>query len=346
MYRLEPSPRSEKKWRITTPEGKKVDFGSKPYSDYTIHMDSDRKDRYINRHEARENWEKSGIGTAGFWSRWLLWNLPDFAQSVKDIEKRFNISIDTSSVKVNSDGSSISFGKKIRVPTAGSSTSILPQPLPSLNTLPLPSLNTLPLPSLNTLPLPSLNTLPLPSNPSLNTLPKPLPSLNTLPLPSNPSLGTNSEYADCLIEAAKRKEKGELKLCPEGYCTAKMKFEVYPSAYANGYAAQVCKGTQPDLNGNTINHYGKTVKPDNTELDRWFKEEWVNVCEPGYPPCGRSKANLDDSSKYPYCRPKNKLPGTTVKTVSELTLDQINQMCQTKRSLEQGIDGKPTRVYI
>jgi hypothetical protein len=30
---------------------------------------------------------------------------------------------------------------------------------------------------------------------------------------------------------------------------AKKKFDVYPSAYANGYAVQVCKGTKPGLDG-------------------------------------------------------------------------------------------------
>ena len=93
IYILEKSPRSEKKWRITTPDGKKVDFGSSGYQDITMHKDSDRKDRYIARHKSRENWEKSGLNTAGFWSRWLLWNLPTITSSIKDIDKRFNIKI-------------------------------------------------------------------------------------------------------------------------------------------------------------------------------------------------------------------------------------------------------------
>ena len=39
-------------------------------------------------------------------------------------------------------------------------------------------------------------------------------------------------------------------LCKRGKSTAKAKFDVYPSAYANGYAVQVCKGNKPDLSGN------------------------------------------------------------------------------------------------
>ena len=34
----------------------------------------------------------------------------------------------------------------------------------------------------------------------------------------------------------------EKKLCPAGKAAAKRKFKVYPSAYANGYAVQVCRG--------------------------------------------------------------------------------------------------------
>ena len=37
-------------------------------------------------------------------------------------------------------------------------------------------------------------------------------------------------------------------LCPRGIAAAKKKYKVYPSAYANGYAVQVCKGMMPDVN--------------------------------------------------------------------------------------------------
>ena len=43
--------------------------------------------------------------------------------------------------------------------------------------------------------------------------------------------------------------EGENKLCARGKSAAKSKFKVYPSAYANGYAVQVCKGRMPGLDG-------------------------------------------------------------------------------------------------
>jgi hypothetical protein len=45
-----------------------------------------------------------------------------------------------------------------------------------------------------------------------------------------------------------RKKTGT-KLCARGKAAAKSKFKVYPSAYANGYAVQVCKGRMPGLDG-------------------------------------------------------------------------------------------------
>ena len=45
-----------------------------------------------------------------------------------------------------------------------------------------------------------------------------------------------------------RKKTGT-KLCARGKAAAKAKFDVYPSAYANGYAIQVCKGKIKGLDG-------------------------------------------------------------------------------------------------
>jgi len=48
---------------------------------------------------------------------------------------------------------------------------------------------------------------------------------------------------------SKKKKKKDTTLCSRGKSAAKAKFEVYPSAYANGYAVQVCKGKMPGLDG-------------------------------------------------------------------------------------------------
>lgn len=68
---------------------KTVKFGAAGYEDYTEHKDKERKERYIERHKKNENWNDPS--SAGFWSRWLLWNLPTKSQSLTDILKRFNL---------------------------------------------------------------------------------------------------------------------------------------------------------------------------------------------------------------------------------------------------------------
>ena len=51
------------------------------------------------------------------------------------------------------------------------------------------------------------------------------------------------------ITVMEGRKKTGTKLCARGKAAAKSKFKVYPSAYANGYAVQVCKGKMPGLDG-------------------------------------------------------------------------------------------------
>ena len=100
MYiELSKSPIRGKKWQVIlyeNKEGKKIKtlhFGAIGYEDYTTHGDEKRKENYIQRHKAREDWGKSGIDTAGFWSRWLTWNKSSIGASISDIENKFNVDI-------------------------------------------------------------------------------------------------------------------------------------------------------------------------------------------------------------------------------------------------------------
>jgi hypothetical protein len=81
---------------------------------------------------------------------------------------------------------------------------------------------------------------------------------------------------------------------------AKKKYRVYPSAYANGYAAKWYK-----KNGGTW----KTEK----DLREWFSEKWVDISRPkkggGYEPCGRRTEGMSESDyrkKYPKCVPASR----------------------------------------
>ena len=58
---------------------------------------------------------------------------------------------------------------------------------------------------------------------------------------------TDSDYeTDVMMEG---KKKSGTPLCARGKAAAKAKFDVYPSAYANAFGVQVCKGTKAGLDG-------------------------------------------------------------------------------------------------
>ena len=51
------------------------------------------------------------------------------------------------------------------------------------------------------------------------------------------------------IAVMEGRKKAGTKLCARGKAAAKAKYDVFPSAYANGFAVQVCKGTKAGLDG-------------------------------------------------------------------------------------------------
>jgi len=51
-------------------------------SDYTKHKDEIRKQRYIERHQIRENWNNPL--SAGYWAKRILWNKKTITESLKD----------------------------------------------------------------------------------------------------------------------------------------------------------------------------------------------------------------------------------------------------------------------
>jgi hypothetical protein len=64
---------------------------------------------------------------------------------------------------------------------------------------------------------------------------------------SGTELSMNIDDKDMVMMEGRK--KSGTKLCARGKAAAKSKFDVYPSAYANGYAVQVCKGKKPGLDG-------------------------------------------------------------------------------------------------
>ena len=177
------------------------------------------------------------------------------------------------------------------------------------------------------------------------------------------------ETGEDLTEGKKKRKKSKKKkksttLCARGKSAAKAKFDVYPSAYANGYAVQVCKGKIKGLDGTKKcsgkycsgkknESYSPEMSQDleafhdikiHEDLAVWFGTKkkkkggkqpqgpWVNICRKkkggGHPTCGRSDS---DKGGYPVCRAKS--------VASNMSQKAKDSACRRKRDKEKN-DGK------
>jgi hypothetical protein len=92
LISLKPANDGKKKYEAklknkATGREKTVKFGAKGMDDFTKTKDVAQKERYIQRHKAKENWNDPA--TAGFWSKNLLWNKPTISASLADIKKKY-----------------------------------------------------------------------------------------------------------------------------------------------------------------------------------------------------------------------------------------------------------------
>ena len=90
--KLRRSDKAGKKFMVTfvRPEGrsKTIHFGQAGASDYIQNKDPARKARYIERHKDKENWGASGVETAGWWSKHLLWSEPSMAAAKAVVRRK------------------------------------------------------------------------------------------------------------------------------------------------------------------------------------------------------------------------------------------------------------------
>ena len=89
LLKITKSPVATKKLRAIFDDGSHTDFGASGYSDYTIHKDVERRQRYDARHMKNENW--SDYKSAGSLAKYILWNKPTLEASIADYKKRFNL---------------------------------------------------------------------------------------------------------------------------------------------------------------------------------------------------------------------------------------------------------------
>jgi hypothetical protein len=97
LYKPYKSDKPEKKYFVLV-QGKrsikKIYFGAEGYSQFTNtpyykgHLDWERRQRYEDRHKEREDWGRSGVDSAGFWSYWYLWKYPTYIEAEDKLNKK------------------------------------------------------------------------------------------------------------------------------------------------------------------------------------------------------------------------------------------------------------------
>jgi hypothetical protein len=97
LISFKPSDNPEKKYMVEIERDgrrKTIHFGARGFKDYTSFSSLEREQRkrnYISRHQSKEDWSESGIDTAGFWAKHILWNKPSISASLAETRRRFNL---------------------------------------------------------------------------------------------------------------------------------------------------------------------------------------------------------------------------------------------------------------
>lgn len=76
------------KYYAISPDGKKIGFGAQGYSDYTIHKDDARKERFLSRFSRLRTDDPY---KAMFWAEGILWNKKSVDASFRDLKRRYDL---------------------------------------------------------------------------------------------------------------------------------------------------------------------------------------------------------------------------------------------------------------
>ena len=104
LFKLPAGDKSKYAIQIDKEDGrtKTVKFGQNGAPDFTTHRDRPRRLAYLERHgrlkpsfskSSWQKWGQDGIFTAGYWSRWLLWEKDTMEKAIKFMRDKKNIGI-------------------------------------------------------------------------------------------------------------------------------------------------------------------------------------------------------------------------------------------------------------
>lgn len=275
----------------------KTKFGASGYSDYTIHKDIHRRNRYINRHWKDLN--TNDPTRAGYLSMYILWNFPTYEESLKDYKERLSIFNEKGIFPLDINNhpqtyglmsfgyfaaaakliapSVIKFGKDM-IKEVGKEAAIITAELTREQI--------------------DKQVSKLKKNKKCKDGDKDCAEFGSIP---KDVLNKN------LYQSIKNKLKNNIK---------GRRWGVYDSArLIKQYKEQGGK-------------YSKTKKIFGT--DRWFKEKWIDACawtSGNIVQCGRTNST---KQKIRYCRPLYRITNKTPKTVNEIGKNKVLKLCQQK----------------
>jgi len=91
LINIAESTRKDKKYMVEFNDGTVTHFGARNASDYTLHFDKERRNRYINRH--LKDLKTNDPKRAGYLSMFILWSKPSFQDGTQyyiDLLKKYN----------------------------------------------------------------------------------------------------------------------------------------------------------------------------------------------------------------------------------------------------------------
>ena len=90
LVSIKKSDRPDKKLVATFSDGTKTHFGAKGYSDYTIHKDKERRERYRTRHQ--KDLLTNDVRKPGYLSWYILWgDSSNLQTAVQQFKRKFRL---------------------------------------------------------------------------------------------------------------------------------------------------------------------------------------------------------------------------------------------------------------
>ena len=81
---IQKSKNSKKKYDAIFNGGKTIAFGAKGYDDFITSKNELKRQNYIKRHSVNESWGRNNIESAGWLSRWILWEKPTLESAIRN----------------------------------------------------------------------------------------------------------------------------------------------------------------------------------------------------------------------------------------------------------------------